>query len=104
MSTTNRWEELFGGGRRWRVAEEVTGTHVTRARRGVPAVTITFARGLFTVAAPGAYLSPLSTNRGRNGVLLQETDVTGSADIPGSRLAVGAPAVSKAREQYGAVW
>lgn len=104
MSTTNRWEELFGAGRKWRVAEEVSGDVTTPARRGRPAVTVKFTRGLFAVAAPGAYQSPLSTNLGRNGVLLQETDDSGASDIPGSRMAVGAPAVRKAREQYGAVW
>lgn len=104
MSTTDRWEELFGGGRKWRVAEEVTGTHTTRAVRGRPAVTVVFNRGHFTVAAPGAFQSPLSTNLGRNGVLLVETSADGSLDLPGSRLAVGAPAVKRARANYGAVW
>jgi hypothetical protein len=104
VSTTDRWEELFGGGRRWRVAEEVSGTVTIPRRRGQPAVTITFTRGNFTVAAPGAYQSPLSTNKGRTGVLLVETDDAGAADYPGTRMAVGAPAVKRAREKYGAIW
>lgn len=103
MSTTDRWEELFRG-RRWRVAEEVSGTVTIPKRRGIPEVVITFSRGNFTVAAPGAFQSPLSTNKGRAGVLLVETDDSGSRDFPGTRMAVGAPAVRKARQVYGAVW
>lgn len=104
MSTTDRWEELFGGGRKWRVAEEVTGTVTIPKRRGTPEVVITFTRGYFAVAAPGAFQSPLSTNKGRAGVLLQETDDSGTLDYPGERMAVGVPAVKKARQEYGAVW
>lgn len=103
MSTTDRWEELFRG-RKWRVAEEVSGTVTVPKRRGQPEITITFRRGSFTVSAPGAFQSPLSTNKGLSGVLLQETDDSGSVDYPGTRMAVGAPAVRKARQEYGAVW
>jgi hypothetical protein len=101
VSTTGRWDELFRD-RRWRVAEEVSGEHVQG--KGAPRIRVTFTRGLFEITAPGAFRSPLSTNLGRRGVLLQETDATGAADIPGSRMAVGAAAVKKAREQYSAVW
>lgn len=103
MSTTDRWEELFRG-RKWRVAEEVSGEVTIPKRRGQPEIVITFRRGNFTVAAPGAFQSPLSTNKGRAGVLLVETDSSGSVDYPGTRMAVGAPAVRKARQEYGAVW
>lgn len=103
MSTTDRWEELFRG-RKWRVAEEVTGTVTIPRRRGQPEVIVTFNRGHFAVTAPGAFQSPLSTNKGRTGVLLVETDADGVADLPGTRMAVGAPAVKKARQEYAAVW
>jgi hypothetical protein len=100
MSTTDRWDELFLT-RKWRVGEEFTGTATRRGRKGP--VSAQFSRGNFTITG-GAYRSPLSTNLGRHGVLLVETNADGSADIPGSRLAVGAAAVTKARQQYGAVW
>jgi hypothetical protein len=103
MSTTNKWDELFRG-QRWRVAEEVTGQATWPASGEDPPVTVTFTRGAFEIPAPGAYSSPLSTNLGRRGLVLQQTDETGEYDIPGARIAVGAPAVRKAREQYGAVW
>lgn len=108
MSTLDRWDELFGHGRRWRVAEELTGLvpadgyHEDRVlQAGVP---VAFDHGTFEIPAPGAYRSVLSTNLGRRGVVLQETDATGAKDIPGSRIAIGAPAVRRAREVFGAVW
>ena len=98
MSTTGRWDELFGG-RKWRVLEEATGT-VWQGDAEVE-----FRRGRFEVLTPGcAYASPLSTNLALRGVVLQETDETGEHDIPGSRLSVGAPAVKTARADFGAVW
>jgi hypothetical protein len=97
VSTTGRWDEFFLG-RKWRVAEELTGVV---AEGGV---SVTFTRGRFELPEGSAYRSPLSTNLGRRGLVLVETDETGAADIPGSRLAVGEPAVSKARAQYSAVW
>lgn len=103
MSTTGKWDDLFKG-RKWRVAEEVSGQVTARVKRGQPVVVITFTRGRFEIPAPGAYRSPLSTNLGRRGLLLQETDLTGEHDLPGARLAVGEPAVQKAREKYAAVW
>lgn len=98
MSTTNQWQELFGNGRKWRVAEEVTGVV---AERGYPA---TFTRGRFELPVGVAYRSLLSTNLGRRGVLLVETNASGSRDIPGSRIAVGEAAVSRARTEFSAVW
>jgi hypothetical protein len=98
MATTGTWEKLFGGGRKWRVAEEVSGE--VRA----DGYTVSFTRGRFELPAGAAYRSLLSTNLGRRGVLLQETDARGVTDIPGSRIAVGEPAVSRAREQFSAVW
>jgi hypothetical protein len=100
VSTTGMWEELFRD-RHWRVAEEVTGQ---RSVPGEPPVVVTFDRGRFSVAAPGAYRSPLSTNLGRRGVVLVETDDAGALDIPGSRIAVGEPALNRAREKFGTIW
>lgn len=102
MSTTNKWAELFSG-RKWRVLEEASG-QVTRVASGGSAVTVTFWRGAFTVSPPGSFCSPLSTNKGRRGLVLQETDQAGSGDIPGSRIVVGEPAVKRARAEFGAVW
>jgi hypothetical protein len=99
MSTTGRWDDLFGQGRKWRVLEEATGT-VTQG-----GAVVEFTRGRFEVRTPGwAYASPLSTNLALRGVVLQRTDESGEHDIPGERIAVGAPAVRKARAEYGAVW
>jgi hypothetical protein len=100
VSTTGRWDELFKG-RKWRVAEEVSGA---AADPGQPEVPVTFERGRFEIPAGAAFRSPLSTNLGRRGVLLQETDESGAADIPGSRIAVGESAVRKARSAFSAVW
>lgn len=97
MSTTGKWAELFDG-RMWRVAEEVSGPVEFAG------TVVIFARGLFELPAGSAFRSPLSTNLGRRGVVLQETDAAGSTDVPGSRLAVGAASVQKARKQYSAVW
>jgi hypothetical protein len=101
VSTTKKWDELFYE-RRWRVGEEYTGA----VRDG--GVTVTFDRGRFSIEG-GAYQSPLSTNRGRHGVLLIETDAGGAADLAGPdgrkvKLAVGEPAVKRARDEFGAVW
>lgn len=98
MSTTGRWAELFSG-RRWRVLEEATGT-VSQ-----DGAVVEFRRGRFEVKTPGcAYASPLSTNLALRGVVLQRTDESGANDIPGERIVVGAPAVRKARAEFGAVW
>lgn len=98
MATKGTWEELFGGGRKWRVAEEVSG-EVTEA-----GWTVRFDRGRFETPPGAAYQSLLSTNLGRRGVVLQETDAAGAVDVPGSRIAVGEAAVSRARSQFSAVW
>jgi hypothetical protein len=98
MSTTNQWEELFGGGRKWRVTEEVSG-EVTQH-----GFTVRFDRGRFELPAGAAFRSLLSTNLGRRGFLLTETDDQGATDLPGPRIAVGEAAATRAREQYGAIW
>jgi hypothetical protein len=98
MATKGAWEELFGGGRRWRVAEEVSGE---AAEAGY---TVKFTRGRFEIPVGAAYRSPLSTNLGRRGLVLIETSADGSTDVPGSRIAVGEAAVSRARSQFSAVW
>lgn len=97
MSSTGSWEEWFSG-RKWRVAEEVTGTVEHDG------VEVEFRRGVFTIAPPGAFRSALSTNLGRKGLLLQETDASGEHDVPGSRAVFGSAAVARARENFGAVW
>ena len=85
MSTTGRWDELFGSGRKWRVLEEATGA-VTRG-----GAVVEFTRGRFEVRTPGwAYASPLSTNLALRGVVLQETEPRRRAvtcPAPGSRSA-----------------
>lgn len=98
MATKGAWEELFGGGRKWRVAEEVTGEATEGGH------TVKFTRGRFELPVGAAYRSPLSTNLGRRGLVLVETSADGSTDIPGSRIAVGEAAVSRARTQFSAVW
>jgi hypothetical protein len=98
MATKGTWEELFGGGRKWRVAEEVTGD-VTEA-----GYTVRFTRGQFEMPAGSAFRSLLSTNLGRRGFILAETNADGSQDIPGSRIAVGAHSVTRARQEFSAVW
>jgi hypothetical protein len=100
VSTTGQWEALFSG-RKWRVAEELTGTVAVPGQQGVSVI---FQRGRFEVNAPGAFQSPLSTNLGRRGVVLKETDAEGKTDLPGSRITVGAAALKKAAAEYGAIW
>jgi hypothetical protein len=94
------WDDLFKG-RKWRVAEELTGKAADPAQ---PGVVVSFDRGWFSMDAPGAYRSPLSTNLGRRGVILAETDPDGAVDLPGPRIAVGVHALKKARLEYNAVW
>jgi hypothetical protein len=97
MSTLGTWDELFTG-RKWRVAEELTGS--VRHSRAL----VVFERGEFELPAGSAFRSLLSTNMGRRGVILQETDETGETDIPGSRIAIGHKSLIKARQDYSAVW
>ena len=107
MSTTGMWEELFAE-RRWRVAAELTGiVHADGHHEGkvlVAGAPVTFDKGAFELPAGCAYQSVLSTNKARRGIMLQETSQAGDEDIPGSRIALGAPAVKRAREVFGAVW
>lgn len=83
MSTTV-WKEHFGNGRKWRVLTEATGTVTADPVRGVKVV---YRRGHFKIEGPGVFQSPLSFNKGKGGVLLQE--VRGGADVPGSCVPVG---------------
>lgn len=98
MSTTGMWDELFGTGRKWRVAEELTGTLPDSG------YDVTYDRGRFELPPGAAFRSLLSTNLGRRGVVLVETSPDGSTDIPGSRIAVGAGALERARKEFSAVW
>lgn len=97
MATKGTWEELFSG-RKWRVAEEVSGEVTYRG------YTVKFTRGRFEIPVGAAFRSLLSTNLGRRGLLLVETNADGSADLPGPRIAVGEHSVSRARSQFSAVW
>ena len=98
MSTTGKWDELFGSGRKWRVAEELTGVLPDSG------YDVLFDRGRFELPPGAAFRSLLSTNLGRRGVILVETGDDGSTDFPASRIAVGTAAVDKARRDYGAIW
>jgi hypothetical protein len=90
------WEELFRN-RSWRVAEELTGEIEDQG------IKVTFKRGTFIIDAPGAFASPVSTNRGRAGIVLQEMTAMDGQDIPGSRMAFGVKAVERARKEFNAV-
>lgn len=87
------WDEYFGT-RKWRVASEVTGTDREES--------VIFAKGKFEIDGDGVFHSPLSSARGRKGVLLQEVDPRTGDDIAGSRIAVGVVVFRKARRE-GAV-
>lgn len=99
MSTTGRWEELFGTDK-WRVLEEACGVVVQDGAQ------VEFSRGgRFRILTDGcAFESPLSTNRGKTGFILQKTDETGEHDIPGARIPIGEHALRAARKDWGAVW
>lgn len=77
------WDEYFGT-RKWRVATEVDGADAQ----------VRFRKGRFTVDN-GQFCSPLSTARGKAGILLQE--VSDGQDVTGSRIAVGIVVFRKAR-------
>lgn len=97
MSAGN-WDKWFAG-RKWRIAKEISGTtKVTRNN-----VTVKFRNGKFELAAPGVYVSPLSQNKARRGVLLQEVDVFSLQDIPGSLYPFGEPVVAEARKTFDAI-
>jgi hypothetical protein len=89
-----RWEEYFSA-RHWRVAAEYTGT----SPGGVE-----FRKGKFELPLGQVYDSPLSANRGRRGVLLQEVNADGN-DIPGlGHLEVfGDGAYKRARSEFKAI-
>lgn len=100
MTTTGSWDKWFKD-RKWRVLEECSGTATVRG------IAVKFRRGVFDIIPGkngGAFRSPLSTNLGRHGLVLQETNADGSLDIPGSRAVFGESAVKRARAEYGAVW
>lgn len=87
------WDELFGS-RKWRVAREVTGV-VSWPSPGDP-INVYFKAGHFEIEGPGVFQSPLSSNKGKRGVLLRE--VADSQDVPGSYLWVGEKVVLRIRE------
>lgn len=91
-----KWDEYFGGGRHWRLATEYTGT----SPGGVE-----FRKGRFELPVGKVYESPLSANRGRRGVLLQEVNAQGK-DIPGEgHLEVfGDGAYKRARDEFKVIW
>jgi hypothetical protein len=89
------WEEYFGNGRHWRVAEEYTGK--------APKAGVEFRRGKFELPVTKVYRSPLSANVGRRGVLLQEVDSAGK-DIAGNLEVFGEGAFKRARDEYKAIW
>lgn len=88
------WAGYFAT-RKWRVAQEVTGEGEDND------CLVTFKRGKFEIHGDGVFHSPLSSARGRRGILLQETDEDGG-DIKGSRIAVGEIVMRRARQE-GAV-
>jgi hypothetical protein len=96
MAGNDKWDELFAS-RKWRVATEWTG--YVAPDEGAR---ITFDRGAFTIDPPGGFRSPLSTNLGRVGILLQEVAPDGS-DVPDSLIPFGLPAVKTAREKFHAL-
>ena len=90
----DRWDEYFSD-RRWRIAAEYTGT----SPGGVD-----FRKGRFELPVGQVYESPLSANRGRRGVLLQEVDADGR-DItgPGHLEVFGDGAYKRARNEFRAI-
>jgi hypothetical protein len=94
------WEDLFAT-RKWRVATELSGTALadpgTELNDGDASVVVKFARGYFEITG-ATFHSPLSSARGRRGVLLQEVEASGR-DIPGSRIAVGKVVLGRARRE-----
>ena len=91
-----KWDEYFGT-RFWRVATEVSGTDESGGAK------IVFDKGRFGIwphaGLTGVFQSPLSTNKGRRGVLLQEVDGEGR-DIEGSVLPVGDRAFKRAQAEH----
>src|SRR5215475_11997765 len=83
------WDELFGERQR-RVAKEVTGL-----AEPAPGVTVTFTAGRFAIDGPGAFQSPLSFNKGKSGILLQE--VSGGKEVPVALIPIGASMMNRVR-------
>lgn len=94
------WEDLFAT-RKWRVATELNGTATaepgTELNDGDSLVKVEFTKGHFEIIG-ATFHSPLSSARGRKGVLLQEVDENGR-DIDGSRIAVGSVVLGRARKE-----
>ncbi len=91
-------------GRHWRVLTEIDGDRVwpPGAGAGDPeAIIIRFSRGSFVIDRPGCYASPLG-HKGRQGVLVRETDEAGS-DLPsGTVTQFGLGTLRSAVRDYGA--
>lgn len=98
------WDDYFAA-RKWRVATEANGTVAaepgTELNPGTETVQVEFNRGKFEIRGGGVFHSPLSSARGRKGVLLQEVGPDGT-DIEGSKIAVGVVVFRRARSE-GAV-
>jgi hypothetical protein len=94
------WGDYFGT-RKWRVAKELDGTATaepgTELNPGTEPVRVEFSHGKFEIIG-GVFHSPLSSARGRKGILLQEVSVAGE-DIEGSRVAVGVVVFRRARSE-----
>lgn len=95
------WDDLFGS-RKWRVATELDGEVVaepgTSLNQGGESVRAAFSKGKFELFG-GVFHSPLSSARGRKGVLLQEVNLQDGMDILGSRIAVGVVVFRRARAE-----
>lgn len=78
---TATFDDVFGK-RRWRVLTELSG------ETSVNGSVVTFSKGHFTVGEGGCFQSPISPNKGKSGVALQEITPDGQ-DIPGSIIPVG---------------
>lgn len=86
--------------RRWRVAEEVTGTRPFTAN-GVEMI-ITYDRGQFKIPVPGKFKTPLG-HAGRMGYLIVEMDEQGQDLVPEVMAAFGATALRQAQARYGLI-
>lgn len=88
MASRSSWDEYFLS-RKWRVLAEADGL---REVGGVPVI---FKAGHFEVGGEGVFQSPLSFNKGRRGVLLQE--VADGADVPCSVIPIGEKILPRVR-------
>lgn len=80
------WDEHFKN-RKWRVLKEADGRVLCRAPEGDTPAYAVFKAGHFELEGNGVFQSPLSFNKGKSGVLLQE--VRDGADVPFSVIPVG---------------